>query len=489
MLFPLLACLPSLAGPQEEPKLIDPAVLFAPEIVDHRRSQSPVKNQGQRGTCAAFAVTAALETFPGVPTDLCEQLLYATVKLHENDVDTWLRAIGKDKEEWMLSAGNGLAEYVALFSILGTCHESIWPYDPRPPQRDSSVPIDFREFLSLARITPETLTGLRDAAGKWGFQPSDVDLLDTAQARDIERLKDELRSGTLAIPIGYAVQDRWFQPEDHATLAPISSVVGPGQRVILDPGLLEEFAPKVYVGEPRWYSYAEATETLRASKPPRDLVTEIQQGRWVSRPHSPLETYGGHAVLIVGFTPGGFIIKNSWSTDWADSGYALVSYDYHRLYAGEAAILRAATIRNPALNPFEATARIRQGTFRTKVQPTGNTLVLSTWMEDPRDAPFEVVEYTIEYIPGALDGDTWQTFQTTTVSAGRTTDPRTGAPLTLDTLSIVLLSKAHKTRLRVRYGLNPPSPTSLAKTQFVTTRLYPTFTPSLRATRDLIPTP
>ena len=79
---------------QDAPPLTPPTELFRPEVVDHRRSQSSVKDQGQRGTCAAFSICGALETFPGVPTDLCEQLLYSTVKLHENDVDAWIRQIG-----------------------------------------------------------------------------------------------------------------------------------------------------------------------------------------------------------------------------------------------------------------------------------------------------------------------------------------------------------------------------------------------------------
>lgn len=497
MLLSLIACLPSFAEPQDTKPLLDPALLFASEMVDHRRSQSPVKDQGSRGTCAAFALTGALETFPGVPTDLCEQLLYATLKLHENDVDTWLRALGKDKQQWLLSAGNALADYVALFSVLGTCHESVWPYDPTPPKLDKTVPLEFREYLGLARITPEALAGLRDAAGKWGFAESDVDLLSPEETRDINRLKDELRSGTLAIPIGYAIHDRWFRPEDHAQTAPTSSAVGPGQRVILNPGLMEEFAPKSYVGTPRWFSYEEATETLRArdlsSRHSGDLVTELQKDRWISRPHSPPKTYGGHAVLIVGFTDDGFIIKNSWGRPWADNGYAIVSYDYHRLYAGAAAILRAATIRNPALNPFEATARIRQGAFRTKVQPVADTLVLSTWMEDPRDAPFEAVEYTIEHRPapnadenGKGNKDAWQTFLTTTVSAGPTT-ARTGAPFTLDAASLTRLKKSPKARLRVRYGTGAASPRSHLKPLFHATRTFPTFNLSCPAAEDLIP--
>ena len=73
--------------------------VFAPWAggqVDYRAQQSAVKDQGRRGTCAAFSVCAAMETFPGVPTDLSEQILYATIKLHQNNTDLWRRALGID---------------------------------------------------------------------------------------------------------------------------------------------------------------------------------------------------------------------------------------------------------------------------------------------------------------------------------------------------------------------------------------------------------
>jgi len=37
---------------------------------------------------------------------------------------------------------------------------------------------------------------------------------------------------------------------------------------------------------------------------------------------------GGHAVAIVGYDKDGFIIRNSWGTDWGDSGFAHASNAY-----------------------------------------------------------------------------------------------------------------------------------------------------------------
>ena len=46
---------------------------------------------------------------------------------------------------------------------------------------------------------------------------------------------------------------------------------------------------------------------------------------WISR-----GSYcGGHCVMIVGYTPTGFIIRNSWGKKWGNNGYAEISYaDY-----------------------------------------------------------------------------------------------------------------------------------------------------------------
>jgi hypothetical protein len=37
---------------------------------------------------------------------------------------------------------------------------------------------------------------------------------------------------------------------------------------------------------------------------------------------------GGHAVAIVGYRPGRFIVRNSWGTDWGDGGFAYASAAY-----------------------------------------------------------------------------------------------------------------------------------------------------------------
>jgi len=48
--------------------------------------------------------------------------------------------------------------------------------------------------------------------------------------------------------------------------------------------------------------------------------------------YKPSTAGGGHAIALVGYTTTGFIVRNSWGTDWGDGGYAYAS----NAYAGKA---------------------------------------------------------------------------------------------------------------------------------------------------------
>lgn len=54
---------------------------------------------------------------------------------------------------------------------------------------------------------------------------------------------------------------------------------------------------------------------------------------WFLRKSSALPTIrlrpsitGGHAFAMVGYTPDGFIVQNSWAHDWGFNGFAIVTY-------------------------------------------------------------------------------------------------------------------------------------------------------------------
>jgi hypothetical protein len=44
--------------------------------------------------------------------------------------------------------------------------------------------------------------------------------------------------------------------------------------------------------------------------------------------YKPETQQGGHAVALVGYKPGRFIVRNSWGTGWGDKGYAYASLAY-----------------------------------------------------------------------------------------------------------------------------------------------------------------
>jgi hypothetical protein len=86
--------------------------------IDVRPPGWRVRNQGNRGTCVAFASTACVEHYigsPGVPPDLSEQFLYCLIKTNTGDPHP--------------NADGTLLEYARdALSTDGICDESLWPY-------------------------------------------------------------------------------------------------------------------------------------------------------------------------------------------------------------------------------------------------------------------------------------------------------------------------------------------------------------------------
>ena len=46
------------------------------------------------------------------------------------------------------------------------------------------------------------------------------------------------------------------------------------------------------------------------------------------RKYNKNKTYGGHAIALVGYDSKGFIVRNSWGTNWGKEGYAHASNSY-----------------------------------------------------------------------------------------------------------------------------------------------------------------
>lgn len=439
--------------------------------VDHRRSQSPVKNQGNRGTCVAFSICAALETFPGVPTDLSEQLLYATVKRHENGVDRWLRKFGKDPQ---MSVGNTFATYVPLFSYVGTGHEGFLPYNPDPVKLPSTVPEELRRFFELAQFTEPALEKVRQKFGKYGFRGQACHVLEAEAVRDVARIKKELDGGRLAIPVSYSVYGpKWSSADDDPKRA----------RTAIDPGMMFRYR---LAGSQQWQGYEVVKLLLPKGK---DFATELWAGRIEVQKHPDPDPknslYGGHAVTLVGYDDRGFLAKNSWGTTWGDQGYCTILFDYHASFARRGLLIDDVYIRTPQLSPFEQSAALRKGRFRVKVQPVGAgehaQLVFSTWAMEPRDPNVEVVEYAVEM--RGRDGR-WAPLHTQVVRA-KGPEERSGMPMALRGPLLAKLRSGIQGRVTVRYGgaqIDPERPT------FSRSLRFGPFLPSAAGALDLEPT-
>lgn len=441
--------------------------------VDYRAQQSPVKNQGGRGTCAAFAIIAAMETFPGVPTDLSEQMLYATIKLHQNNMDLWRQAYGFKLE---MGIGDNFQSYATLAGSLGTCPEWFFPYNPNPIRVPEGVPAEVRRFVELAQVTQEDLQRLREAVGVYRMIPAADGLLGEVTTRDVERIKRELDRGRLAIPVGYRVHEPSW-----SDIGNIANFDRAGVRDIIHPGMMDRFAPAG--GD--WMTYNQAK--ARCMQDGIDLVDAIRRGQWVRERSFP-SGYGGHGVTIVGYDDHGFIIKNSWGEDWASSGYARVNYDYHRLYATEALLIDRVNIEDWPSSSLRRTPGIRDGRWRLKVQPVrteaGESWELSSWALEPLQPQAQIVEYTVQAYRAGAGWERvawWSVLKTTTES-------RNGFPLRLRPEEYRSIVASEWVSITVRYGyFSLDDPSRMDEAVFVGQREYGPFQPGLPGAVDLTP--
>lgn len=428
---------------------------------------------GQRGTCAAFSVCAAMETFPGVPADLSEQILYATIKLHQNNTDLWRRALGVDPT---ISEGDALGSYAQLAATLGTCAEAVFPYNPNPKTVPDSVPEEVRRYVELAQVNPEDIENLRRAVGVFRLEMADDGLLQGEGAQDVERIKAELDAGRLAIPVSYIIHVTGWPGLDE-----LGNIDATGIRDIIHPGMLEQFGRP---GE-QWMTYNQAKAACMATG--EDLIEGVRGGAWVTRAHSPQEAYGGHAVTIVGYDDIGFIVKNSWGTEWGTDGYCRIAFDYHRLYAMEALLIDGVTVHQWPSSSLKRRPEIENARWRVKVTPGSEDagLMLSTWALAPRQPDVEVVEYTVYASAGDAEWDL------VTQSAVLVTEQQRdwGAPLRLSSEQSDRLGAGKTVLIKVRYGyFSLGDPTRMEDAVFAAERQFGPLRLEPNRAHDLMPT-
>jgi hypothetical protein len=309
--------------------LLIPCLLKAQIRVDQRIYQSPVKNQVNRGTCTAFAVLAAMETLPGFPNDLSEQYVYGQVKMKHY----------QDKEKY--SEGAQLKFYIDVLTWDGTLREDQEPYNPDAVIWDEKA--DNFEKMKKDLGGTRMLDLLRFPDFAYKLSPNMYQYREDSAARSVEWIKQQLDKGVPGIAVSYSVNGRyWSQHKGNR-----SEKMTPDDfmAVVKDGQVLE---------------YKEAVKKI-PGLPEKLLRSELRY-----RVDTTLFPNDGHAVCIVGYDEDGFLIKNSWGTDWGDKGYGWISFDYHRLFCSEAMYLIAGKVKG---DEFKVPVTVNKEDFWLKSLP------------------------------------------------------------------------------------------------------------------------
>ena len=303
--------------PEEQPCETDPAGIFQNVLWNGKYDHTCVKDQWRRGTCVAFAVTAAAEfrvkRRHGLSVNLSEQAFYNRMKL------VWER----------MDYGDGFTNTKALQESIGEGYlhpfEYQWNYNPSADR--------------VVHKSGDVVVGYTDSCLGYTETCSDT-THQSALFCYIHPLQPSLVCGYLAPPInpdsyGYRLKTAW-QLWDPDTKSSVQS---------LNLALLN-----LASGNPVLFGIPVTPEFDNAGDrtgPDSGVVHYVLN-------EDPLTFRGGHALLAVGFlfnsaglppgvpegAGGGYIIvKNSWSSCWGDGGYAYMPFEYFRVYAVDADVL------------------------------------------------------------------------------------------------------------------------------------------------------
>jgi C1A family cysteine protease len=163
-----------------------------PPSVNHVAKMSAGKQQGSRGTCVAFAMTAVHEYYrratANAQDDLSEQFLYHETKL----IDGQPGICGT----WNVKAAQ-------VLNTLGECLERVWPYNPNLPCNNNGS---------------EPGSARTDAAGR-KFKTV------VLAPRDVNGIKTALALGSV---VGFAipVYDSWYKSSEVARTGRITMRIG-----------------------------------------------------------------------------------------------------------------------------------------------------------------------------------------------------------------------------------------------------------------------
>ena len=275
----------------------------------HISEQTPVKNQGNGNSCSAFGVAAALETLPNMPKDISENFLYSAHKYEQLNAKTGV------------TRGNFLKSYIMSLPKYGILTEAELPYPEIAAGKWNDADPEILKALKESTTGPVTFLAKYKSKARY-INLDSYQYLGFKESKNVKYLKQLLDNGVKAIPVSYELYiPAWesFSAEKYTTITPDK-----GYGILMKDG-----------------SHAKYSD-IKKQIP--DINNRINNGSaTLNKTVTPTATYnpyGGHVVTIVGYDTKGFIIKNSWGSDWRYYGYERLSYDYHELFAYEALILK-----------------------------------------------------------------------------------------------------------------------------------------------------
>jgi hypothetical protein len=174
---------------EEEPRIVTYEELLyqQPEYVDMSTTNlipqlNPVRDQGQRGTCAAFSGTAFLE-FELSQRDLSEQYFFYACKQRDGSP---------------YSDGTTMTAVRDAIKYDGACYEETWPYNPYPTSDPAQGP-------APAGAAAEAKNFVYPSVQYWSYKPT------------ISTLKSKLDNEHI-ISFGVPVYNSWYSsPETKRT--------------------------------------------------------------------------------------------------------------------------------------------------------------------------------------------------------------------------------------------------------------------------------
>jgi Papain family cysteine protease len=334
-----------------------------PRQLSYRYCQSPVRNQGDRGTCTAFAIAACLEVLPGVPANVSEQYVYAGLQMlnYGDTANT-------------IPHGGNLVLYGTSLKQYGAMHESKMPYDKKQLEFTGNDH-HLVQLIRESQTGPVSMYMKKQEAKFFIDHNNQFVAIEGEAAKDINAIKALFNNGYRAVACSYTVSPTWFEYEGKS-----------------DCFIKPEDAIYVFDSSNKMLTFEEAK-----AKYGTELYSMVKNEQLTLRVNytGPLM---GHAITIAGYNEKGFIIKNSWGTSWGDKGYGIISYEYHRLLAR-----RYFAVKDVSFKPASVTELPPLFTdLRLKVIPQQTGLSLSVFtVADKTDPSFSSVKYNIyEEVPG-----------------------------------------------------------------------------------------